>query len=245
MYSGKSSGLVLSGSLPISPLFCSLISVVSVVPLAFVLLVLNLMSSCFIVQLPGHLVNLIVLFFQLTSELCLTSQSWSKNISVLFKFVTAASSVLLCPLTLISRGATLVISPFFVPSALKTSNKKFISLVYILLFLTNCLSISVCVHLESTSALTLNFLLFLVFTSACMFNSYFPSLFPPFGITYSFWDFTWEISCTMPTWNLHQNSALYPCLYHLILPGLVISSSTVFFYSPLLYTLLCCIWSIF
>ena len=69
MYSGKSSGFVLSGFLPISLLSCSVISIV------FVLLVLNLMSSCFIVHCPGHLVNYIVPFFQLTSGLCLTSQS--------------------------------------------------------------------------------------------------------------------------------------------------------------------------
>ena len=69
MYSSKSSGFVLSGFLLLS---CSLVSIVSV---AFVLLVLNLISLCFIVQLSGHLVNLIVLFFQLTSVLCLTSQS--------------------------------------------------------------------------------------------------------------------------------------------------------------------------
>ena len=71
MYSGKSSGFVLSGSLLISPLSCYLVSVVSV---AFVLLVLNLISLCFIVQLLEHLVNLMVPFFQLTSGLCLTSQ---------------------------------------------------------------------------------------------------------------------------------------------------------------------------
>ena len=126
IYSGKSSGFVLSGFFPIFPLYYFLLSVVSI---ALVLLELNCMSSCFIVQFPGHLVNLIILFFQLTSGLCLTNQSCPRNMSVPSRSVTAASKVSLCLLILISRGATLVISPFFVPSALNTSNKKFIGLV--------------------------------------------------------------------------------------------------------------------
>ena len=175
---------MLYGSLPISLLFCSVISI------AFVLLVLNLMSSCFIVQLPRYLVNLIVLFFQLTSGLCLTSQLYPKNMSVLFESVTVVSNCFLWPLILISRGATLVTSPFFVLFALKTSNEKLIGFVYILLFLTNCLSISVYVHLESTSTFTFKFLSFFVFTSACMFNSHFFSLLQQFRIIYLFWEFT-------------------------------------------------------
>ena len=126
IYSGKSSGFVLSGFLPILPLSYSLVSIVS---MAFVLLVLNLIPLCFIVQLPGHLVNLMVPFFWLTSGLCLTSQSWPKNMSVPFKSVTAASSYFLCPLISISKGAILVTSLFFVSSALKTLNEKFIGFV--------------------------------------------------------------------------------------------------------------------
>jgi len=76
--------------------------------------------------------------------------------SVLFKSVITASSYSLCPLISISRDATLVISPLFVPSALKTLNEKFIGLVYIHFSLTSCSSIPVCVHLESASALTLS-----------------------------------------------------------------------------------------
>ena len=56
-----------------------------------------------------------VLFFQLTSGLCLTSQLCPKKMSVPSKSVTAASNVSLYLLILIFRGATLVTSPFFVP----------------------------------------------------------------------------------------------------------------------------------
>ena len=196
MYSGKSSGFVLSGFLPISPLFYSVLSVA----ISLVCLELNRMFLCIIVQLPEHLVNLMVPFFQLTSGLCLTSQSCPKNISVLSKSVTAASRVSLCLLISISRGATLVTSPFFVPSALNTSKEKSIDFIWILLSLTNCSSIPVWMHPESTSALTSNFLPFFVFTFACTFNSLFPSLVRRFGIIYLlFWDFTWKISCTVPT----------------------------------------------
>ena len=220
MYSGKSSGFILS---------CSLLSVVSI---ALVLLDLNHMSSCFIVQFPGHLVNLIVPFFQLTSGLCLTSQSCPGNMFVLFKSVTATSNVSLYPLILTSRDATLVTSPFFVLSALNTSKEKFIGFVWILLSLTSCSSIPVCVHPESTSAFTFNFLLFFVLTFAYTFNSFFSLLVQQFGITYLlFWEFTWEISYTMPTWDLHQNPVYSCCLHHPLLLAPFVSSSTVFLYS--------------
>ena len=120
--------------------------------------------------------NFIVLFFQLISELCLTSQSCPKNMSILFRSVTVAFSYSLYLLILISRDTTLVTSPFLVPSALNTLNEKFIGLIGILFFLTSCLSIPVCVHSESTNALTSSFLLFFVFISAYMFNSFFKSL---------------------------------------------------------------------
>ena len=123
IYSSKSSGFVLSGSFPISPLSYVVISIICV------LFVLNHTSWCFIIQLSGHLINFIVPFFQLTSGLCLTSQSYPRNISVLFKSVTVTSSYSLCPFILTSRGATLMISLFFVPSALNTLNEKFIDLV--------------------------------------------------------------------------------------------------------------------
>ena len=132
IYSGRFSGFVLSSSFPISLLSCSIIFIICV------LLVLNLISWCFILQLPGHLINFIVLFFQLTSGLCLISQLCPKNMSVLFRSVTATSSYFLCLLISISRGTTLVTSPFFVPSALKTLNEKLISVVCIFFFLTSC-----------------------------------------------------------------------------------------------------------
>jgi len=135
------------------------------------------------VQLPRHLVNFIVPLFQLTSELCLTSQSCPRNMSVPFRFVTAASNCSLCLLTFISRDATLVTSPFLVPSALKTSNEKFIGFIGILYFLTSCLLIPIYMHPESTSVFTLRFLLFFVFTFACTFNSL-SILLRQFGIIY-------------------------------------------------------------
>ena len=178
VYSGKSSGFVLSGSLPISLLSCSVVSV------AFVLLVLNYMSSCFIIHCSGHLVNHIVPFFQLTSRLCLTSQSWPKNISVPSNSVTTASNCSLWLLISISREATFVTSPFFIPSVLKTSNEKFIGFVGIFLFLTNYSSIPVYVHPKSTNVLILSFFSFFVSTFACTFNSLFPLLLQWFGIIY-------------------------------------------------------------
>ena len=222
MYSGKSSRFVLSGSFPISLLSCSWLSFVSV---SLVRLELNCISLCIIMQFPGHLVNLMVPFLQLTSGLCLTSQSCPKNISIPSKSITATSKVSLCLLISISRGATLVTSPFFVPSVLNTLKEKSIDFVWILLSLTNCLSIPIWVHLESTSAFTFRFLPFFVLTSACTFNSLFPSLVQWFGITYLFWEFTWEISHTMPTRDLHQNPALLSCCFHHLIPLEPFSSS--------------------
>ena len=224
---------MLSSSLPISLLSCSVISMV------FVLLVLNLISLCFILQLPGHLVNLMVPFFQLTSGLCLTSQLCSKNISILFKSITATFNCSLWPLTSISRGTILVTSSFFVLSILKTLNEKLSGFVCILLSLTSYLSIPVCVHLESTSAFTFKFLPFFIFTFVCIFNSHFPLLFWRFEIIYLFWKFTWKISCTVPTQDHHQNSAPFLHLFHLILLELCVSSLTVFLCNLWLYALLC------
>ena len=214
------------------------------VSVACIILVLNLTSWYFIVQLHGHLVNFIVPFFQLTSRLCLTSKLCPRNISVLFKSITEASSCFLCLFILTSRDATLVISLFFVPSALNTSNEKFIGLVWILLSLTNYSLIPVYVHPESTSAFTLSFLLFFIFMSACTFNFLFPLLFWWFGIIYLFWEFTWEISCTVPTWDCHQNPTSSCHLCCLILPESFISLSSVFSYSPWLCVLPCHIWNI-
>ena len=230
MYSGKSSGFAGSGSLPISPLSCSVLSVA----VSFVHLELNRISLCVIVQLPGHLMNLMVPFFQLTSGLCLTNQSCPKNMSIPSKSITATSRVSLWPLISTSRGATLVTSPFFVPSALNTSKEKLIFFVWILFSLTSCSSIPVWVHPESTNALTFRFLPFFVLTCACTLSSFFPSLVWRFGIMYLFWDFTWKISRTMPTRDLCQNPApCRSCLLRLI-PLLVscVSSSSAFLCNP-------------
>ena len=193
--------------------------------MSLVCLELNRIFLCIIVQFSGHLVNLMVPFFQLTSRLCLTSQSCPKNISVPSKSITTASNVSLCPLILTSRGATLVTSPFFIPSALNTLKEKLIFLVWILFLLTNCSLIPVWVHLESTNALTFRFLLFLVLTFACMFNSLFPLLARRFRIIYLFWEFTWEISCTVSTRDLCQNSSPLPCCLHHPIPLEPFSSS--------------------
>ena len=138
------------------------------------------------------------------------------------------SSCSLWPLISISRGTTLVTSLFFILSVLKTSNKKFIGFVWILLSLISCSSIPVCIHLESTNALTLSFFPFFVFTSACTFSSRFPLLLLQFRIIYLFWDFTWEISCTMPTRDLHQNPLCSSCLLYLILSEPFFSSLSTF-----------------
>ena len=166
--------------------------------------------------------------------------------SVPSRSVTAASSISLCLLILIFRGATLVTSPFFVPLVLKTSKEKFIDLVGILLSLTNCSSIPVCVQLESTSAFTFSFLLFFVLMFACTFNSFFSSLVQWFGIIYLlFWEFTWVISCTMSTRDCYQNPPLFCYFHHLIFSGPFISSSSVFFYNPWQCILSCHIWNMF
>ena len=123
MYSGRSSVFVILGSLPILLLSCSLFSIVCI------LLVLNLISLYFMVQLPGHLVNLIVPLFQLTSGLCLTSQSCPRNMSVSFRSITAASNHSLCLLTSISRDAILVTSLFLVPSVLKLQMRSLLVLL--------------------------------------------------------------------------------------------------------------------
>ena len=94
------------------------------VSVAWVLLVSNLISWCFIVQLPGHLVNFIVLFFQLTSGLCLTSQSYPRNMSIPFRSVTAASNCSLWPLILISKDATLCCGNHQIQSPIVTQASK-------------------------------------------------------------------------------------------------------------------------
>ena len=188
--------------------------------------------------------NFIVLFFQLTSRLCLTNQLWPRNMSISFKSITAASNCSLCPLISIFRGATLVTSLFFVLSALKTSNEKLIGLICILFSLTSCSLIPVCVHPKLTSALILRLFSFFVSTSAYTFSS-FSVLLCLLGIIYFFWESTVEISCTMPTWDHLQNPASFCYSFHyLILLVLCVSSLIASFYSSWQCVLLCSIWNI-
>ena len=171
--------------------------------------------------------------FPINFWVCLTSQSWPKNMSVPFKSVTAASNCSLWLLISISRSATLVTFPSFVSSALKTLNKKFIGFVWILLSLTNYLLISMCVQPESTSAFTLRFFSFFVFTFACTFNSL-SMLLCWFGITYFFREVIGKVSCIVPTWDHLQNPtsccySFHHCLHCLILLVLCVSSLITFF----------------
>ena len=118
MQSGRSSGFVRSSSFPI---FCCPLLLSSIVCILQFLGVNNI-SWCFVLYVPRHLVNFIVPLFQSTFGLCFTSQSYPKNISVLFKSVTAALIHFLYPLIFTFSGTTCVTSPFFVLSTLKTLN---------------------------------------------------------------------------------------------------------------------------
>ena len=146
--------------------------------------------------------NFIVPLFQSTSGLCFTNQSYPKNMSIPFKSVTAASIHSLCPLISTSSSANCVTSLFFVLSALKTLNNLFIGSVLIFSSLTNCSSILVWVHSESTSAYSYNSFLFFILILVCMFNSL-SLLFLWFRITYQFWDLLYrEVHCIVLILNL-------------------------------------------
>ena len=127
--------------------------------------------------------NFIVSLFQSTSGLYFTNQSYSKNMSVLFRSVTATSICSLCPLISTFNSMNLVTSPFFVLSALKTSKDLSIGSVLILSSLTNYSLISVWVHPESTSVYSYSSFLFFVLMLVCTFNSL-SLLFLQFGMTY-------------------------------------------------------------
>jgi len=90
--------------------------------------------------------------------------------SVLFKLVTSVSIHSLCPLISTSSGTNHITSLFLVLSVLKTSNAMSAGFVLICSSLTNCLLISVCVYLESTSTCSCNFFPICVFTFACIFS---------------------------------------------------------------------------
>jgi len=165
MYSERFSRFVRSGSLPIS---CYSLSCMSI---ACVLCILNDISWYCVVHILGYFVNYIVPKFQFTSELCLTSQSYSKNMSVLFKSITTTSICSLYLLISISSGTNHLAFPFLVLSILKTSNIISVGFILMFLFLTSFLLIPMCVHLESTSACNHSFFLFCVLTFVCTFSS--------------------------------------------------------------------------
>ena len=117
-----------------------------------------------------YLVNHIVPVLQFTSGLCLTNQSYPKNISIPFRSMTAASICSLCSLISTSSGTNQVTSSFFVPSVLKTLNDLSIGSVLIFSSLTSCLLISVWMYPESTNVCNHNSFPFFVLIFVCMFN---------------------------------------------------------------------------
>ena len=139
MYSGRSSKLVRSGSFS---MFCCSLSWLSISYIFYVFDVNNMFWCC-ILHFFGYLVNCIVPKFQFTSGLCLTNQLYSKNMSILFKSVTAISIYSLCPLISSFSGTNYVISLFLGTSILKTLNDLFIGFVLVLSFFTSYLSIPV------------------------------------------------------------------------------------------------------
>ena len=125
--------------------------------------------------------------FQFTSGLCLTNQLYLRNMSMLFKSVTAISICSICLLIFSSSSTNLVTFPFLVLSVLKTSNDLSISSVLILSFFTSCLLIPVWVQIESTSALSHSSFLFDILTFVHTFN-FLSLLSHQYGIIYQFWD---------------------------------------------------------
>ena len=160
---------------------------------------MNNMSWWSVLHVLGHLVNCIVSLLQSTSGLCFTNQSYSKNISMPFKFVTTTLIYSLYSLISTSSGTNHVTSLFFVLSILKTSNDLSIGFVLIFSSLTNCLMILVWVHPESTNACNHSFFLFFVLILVCMFSSL-ALLFLWFGIMYWFWELLCtKVHCIVPT----------------------------------------------
>ena len=96
-------------------------------------------SWCYVLHVFGHLVNHIISVSQFTSGLCLTNQSYPKNMFIPFKSMTAVSICSLCLLISTSSNVNYVTFPFFVPSILKTSNNLFIGSILIFSSLTSYL----------------------------------------------------------------------------------------------------------
>ena len=156
--------------------------------------------------------------FQFTSGLCLTNQSYPRNMSMLFKFITIVSICFLCSLILTSNSVNLVTSPFLVLSTLKTLNDLSIGSILIFSSFTSYLLIPVWVHPEFTSACNCSFFLFAILMLVYTSNSL-SLLFHQFGITYQFWELCIEVHHIMPTPNLWQNPSACCLFLHLILLG--------------------------
>jgi len=193
MYSGRSFGFVRSSIFLMS--YCHLFWL-SIGCNLLVLNVNNMFWYC-ILHSFVHSVNYIVPKFQFTSRLCLTNQSYPKNMTMLFKSVTVTSMCSLYSLISSSSGTNYITSPFLVLSVLKNSNDLFIGSVLILSFFTSCLSIPVWIQPESTSTFNHNYFLFDVLIYMCIFNSL-SLLSHQFGIIYQFLELLYtEVCCTM------------------------------------------------
>jgi len=165
MYSGRSFGFIGSSFFTIS--WCSLFWL----SINCIYLFLNDISWCCVLQFFRHLVNHIVSMFQFTSRLCLTSQSYPKNIFMLFRSITATSICFLYSFILTSNSAYHVASLFLVLSILKTSNNWSIGFILIFSSFTSCLLILVCIYSEPTSIYSYNFFPFAVLILVCMLSS--------------------------------------------------------------------------
>jgi len=136
-----------------------------------ILLVLNDISWYYILHILEHLINYIFSMFQLTSGLCLTNQLYSKNMSMLFKSMTAISMFSLCLFISTSSSTYHITSPLLVLSVLKTSNNLSIGSILIFSSFTSYSSIPMCIHPKSTSIYNCSFFLFFVLILVCIFNS--------------------------------------------------------------------------
>ena len=130
MYLGRSSGLVMSSSFLISCYSLFLLSV----GCSLHVFDIKVMFWYLILHFLGHFVNYIVPVFQFTSGLYLTNPLYSRNMSMLFKFVTAMSIHSIYPLISGSSGVNCITSPFLVLFTLKTLNNLFTGSVLIFFF---------------------------------------------------------------------------------------------------------------
>jgi len=141
--------------------------------------ILNNISWFCVLHIFRYLIKYIVPEFQFASRLCLTSQSYSKNMFIPFKSIT---TILICSLYLLIStlsGINHVTSLFLVLSSLKTSNAISTGFVLIFSSLTSYLLILICMYPESTSACNHSFFLFcilILFVHLVLFLCYFIDL---------------------------------------------------------------------